>query len=72
MMGTNPNQCSECNGTLLYGPPLHYCLSQYGNDEPEALYWCIECSENISSASWDYEQRGPYPFTITCEQAGHT
>jgi hypothetical protein len=70
-MGTDPNRCSECNGTLLYGPPLHCCWSQHGSEEPRDLYWCIECCEYISSASWNYEEWGPYQFTVTCNQAGH-
>lgn len=71
MMITDPNRCSECNGTLLYGPPLHCCWSQCGNEEPRDLYWCIECGEYLSSASWDHEAQGPYPFTVTCNQIGH-
>lgn len=69
-MSTDHNRCSECGGTLLYGPPLHRCWSQYGDEPPRDLYWCIECSEYLSSASWDYEQ-GPYPFTVTHSQEGH-
>lgn len=70
-MATDPNRCSECNGTLLYGSPLHCCWSQYGNEKPLDLFWCIECAEYLSSASWDNEELGPYPFTVTCNQTGH-
>jgi len=64
-MTENPNQCSQCGGQLLHGEPLHCCNSNGGN-----LYWCIECAEYISSASWDHEEWGPYQFTVTCNAQG--
>ena len=66
---TDPNQCSECGGKLIYGPPLHNCHSSF-NGVPTELYWCITCAEYISSASWDYETNGPYPFTTTGNDRG--
>jgi hypothetical protein len=67
---SDPNQCSECGGVLIYGPPLHRChVSDSGGTRD--LFWCIECSEYISSASWDHESNGPYQFTVTCNAEGH-
>jgi len=66
----NKHQCSQCGGKLVYGPPLHHCSSSI-NGVSADLYWCIECAEYISSASWDHETQGPYPFTVTCNAEGH-
>jgi hypothetical protein len=64
------NQCSECGGWRLGGEKLHRCASNI-NGVQRDLYWCIECAEYISSASWDWEERGPYPYTVTVNARGH-
>lgn len=66
----DPHQCSQCGGKLMYGRLLHNCHSSF-NGVPTELYWCIECCEYISSASWDDVEQGPYPFTVTCNAVGH-
>lgn len=66
----DPHQCSECGGKLMHGALLHRFTST-NNGTTTVLYWCIECAEYISSASWDYEERGPYRFTVTSNLTGH-
>jgi len=68
-MADDPRQCSECGARLMAGWPLHKCISTIGGVTRE-LYWCVECAEYISSASWDHETKGPYPFTVTNNEKG--
>jgi len=65
----DPHQCSECGGKLMAGALLHRCHVSNNGVERD-LFWCIECAEYISSASWDYESNGPYPFTVTVNAKG--
>ena len=65
-----PNICSECGGKWLYGTPLHHCSSSYDNVIVDQ-YWCIECCEYQSSASWNDVEWGPNKFTVTCRAEGH-
>jgi hypothetical protein len=49
---------------FMGGEPPHEMFSSVNNRPVEVVLLCIECIDEISAASWNDEEWGPYPSRL--------
>lgn len=62
---TTPRRCRDCRGILIAGMLFRECRISTNGGPFFTEYRCELCAEDFAVACWDWEDRGPYPGTIT-------